>query len=112
MTGLERIKKFLGFELPTFELTPEREEEIINKIIGAVQKSGMALPVSFFLAGLEPVSTILGHMAIPAAPFMEMIGIQGYEYTAFLLNKNNINRINERLARLREEREKKDFWGR
>jgi hypothetical protein len=41
-----------------------------------------------------------------------MLGLQGYEYTAFLLNKDNMRRLNERLADVREEREKRGFWGR
>jgi hypothetical protein len=58
------------------------------------------------------MSTIIGHMGIPVAPFLEMLGLQGYEYTAFLLNKDNMRRLNERLADVREEREKRGFWGR
>jgi hypothetical protein len=108
---MEKIKKFLGFELPAFELKPEREEEIINSLVEAVRKSGMAIPISFFMAGLEPMSTIIGNMVIPFVPFMELLGIRGYDYTAFLMNHDNIKHINERLAKLREEREKKNFWG-
>jgi hypothetical protein len=109
---MERLKRFLGYELPTFEISPEREEEIINRVVETVRKSGMVLPASFFLYGFEPMSTIFSHMfMMPAVPFLELLGLKGYELTAFLMKKENIKRLNERLAKLREEREKEGFWG-
>ena len=112
MTWLKKIKDWIGFDVPQFEITKEREEEIIDKIINIVTKWGMVLPVSLMLYGFEPMSTIVSQtMLLPWAPFLELLGINGNDYTAFLMKKENVRAINKRLSDLRDLREREGFWG-
>ncbi len=112
MTWLTKIKDWIGFEIPNFEISEHREEEIIEKTVGIVKKWGMVLPVSLMLYGFEPMSSIVSQtMLLPWAPFLELIGINGYDYTAFLMKKENVKALNTRLKELRGLREKEGFWG-
>jgi hypothetical protein len=112
MAWLKKIKDWIGFEVPSFEITKEREEEIIDKTISVLNKWGMVLPASLMLYGFEPMSSIVSQtMLLPWAPFLEFLGVKGYEYTAFLMKKENVRAINKRLSELRAQREKGGFWG-
>ena len=110
---LDKIKDFFGFELPSLEISPEREDEIIEKIVESVSKHGFVLPSLIVSQMLYPVSTLLVHTAIlPAAPLIEFLGLKGYEYAAFLNKKGNIKRITDKLEALKMEQDTKrtSFW--
>ncbi len=76
-----RIKDFFVdiFELPSTEISPEREEEIIDKVAKAVSKFDMELPAMFMGNLFVPISTIVSQTVLtPSALFFEFIGINGY----------------------------------
>ena len=106
MSILKKIKDFFGFEMPSLEITPERENEIIEKIARFVSKMGMEWPVELIGWGYVPVATIMTQTTLlPIAPLLEAIGIHGFEYTAFFEKKENVKRLLERIEELRKERE-------
>jgi hypothetical protein len=110
---LDKIKDFFGFKLPSMEISPEREDEIIEKVVESVSKYGFVLPSLIVSHMLYPVSTLLVHTAIlPAVPIIEFLGLNAYEYAAFLNKKENVKRIMDRLEELKIETDAKrtSFW--
>jgi hypothetical protein len=110
---LDKIKDFFGFELPSLEISPEREDEIIEKIVASVTKHGFVLPSLIVSQMLYPVSRLLVQTTIlPAAPLIEFLGLNAYEYAAFLNKKENVKRITDRLTELKIEQDAKrtSFW--
>lgn len=95
------------FELPSFDISPEREEEIINKIANAISRFDMELP--FFLMGgaFVPMTTIISQTVItPVAPLLEFIGIDAYEVAAFLNKKENLRRLVAEIAKRKDAKDK------
>lgn len=110
MMMLKGIKKFFSKWQSPLELSPEREEEISNKIINLVSKYGLEDPAILICGGLAPSSTIWAQTTLlPIAPLLELMGLKGYEYTAFLNNKKNVQRILDKLEKL-EEKKDRSFW--
>lgn len=59
------------------------------------------MPATLLLYGLEPGSTMLSQMVIlPLTPYLDMIGVQGFELVTLFENKNNIRRIRNRIKEL------------
>jgi len=98
------LKKY--FTLPSLEIAPEREQEIIERVSRAILKYGLALPILFVGPAFVPTSTIFSHIVlVPASPFLEMLGIDMNEYIAFLYKKENVWRILDRIEELKNARE-------
>ena len=92
--------------VPPLDLDPEKEDELVEKLVQAISKSNLELPAILWGTGYVPMSTILSQTALlPLAPFLEMLGIRGYEYTAFFSKKRNVQRLLERLEELKKEKE-------
>jgi hypothetical protein len=109
MSFLKKVKDFFGFQIPRMEISPERESEIIEKIAGLVSRLGMELPALLIGYAYVPVATIVTQTTLlPLAPFLEAVGIKGFEYTAFFEKKENVKRLLERIDQLRREREAKE----
>jgi hypothetical protein len=54
-------------------------------------------------SGIEPISTVASQMVLmPLVPFLEFIGVNGYEYVAFFKNKENVRRLFRRIEELQE----------
>lgn len=108
MSFLKKVKDFFGFQMPSMEISPERENEIIEKFAGFVSKIGMEWPVLLMGWGYVPVATIMAQTTLlPLAPLLEAVGIRGFEYTAFFEKKDNVKRLLERIEELRQQREGK-----
>lgn len=98
-----RIKDFFGdlFELPSTEISPEREEVIIDKMARAVSRFDMEVPAMFMGNLFVPISTIVSQTVLtPSALFFELIGIDGYEIAAFFKKKDNVKRLISKLEEL------------
>jgi len=109
MSTLKKIKDFFGFQMPSMEISPERENEIIEKTARFVSRLGMEWPAILIGSGYVPVSTILAQTTLlPLAPLLELVGIRGFEYTAFFEKKDNVKRLLERIDELRKERESRE----
>ncbi len=106
MPFLKKVKDFFGFQMPSMEITPERENEIIEKISQFVSRLGMEWPVELIGWGYVPVATIVTQTTLlPMAPLLEAVGVRGFEYTAFFEKKENVKRLLERIEQLRIKRE-------
>lgn len=106
---MSRFRKFLHDYVPSFDIDPKREDEIIEKWAKRVSQFGMELPVELFAGGFQYTSTIFSQMLIaPIAPILELLGINGYEYIAFFSKKENVKRLLKRIDELRTAKEGKD----
>lgn len=106
MSLLKKIKDFFGFQFPNIDITPEREEEIIEKTAKLVSNFGMELPAILMGSAYVPMASVLTQFTLlPISPLLESIGIPGFEYTAFFEKKENVKRLLDRIDQLRKERE-------
>ncbi len=108
-----KIKDFFGFQLPSLEIAPEREDEIIEKIVAAVADYGFVFPSLLVSHMLYPVSPILVHTTIlPMLPILEFFGVKAGEYAAFLNKRANVKRVMDRLEDLKKVTDAKrtSFW--
>ena len=101
-----RVKSFfkklgdaVGFKLPAITITPEREQELIDKITENIKSGDM---VNWWILGLayfQPVSAIFSYtVLLPWSPVLQFMGVSNaWEYVAFLSNNKNIKIIMDRL---------------
>ena len=82
------------------ELSPEKEEELINKLVIKIRKSAFREFAPLYLQMLEPFSTISSEFALLVTPYIDVItGINSGEY-ALLLHKNvNVRKILEKIQK-------------
>jgi hypothetical protein len=102
-----RIKKIFTFpDAPSFEMSPERVEEITDKIAFLVSKYDLEVPVLFLTKPLVPTSTIISQTIIaPLAPMIESLGIKGYELAAFLDDKENLKSLVSKIEEIKINKE-------
>ena len=101
----KKIKDFIGFSLPTLEITPERQEELIEKWATNIAKVGLEFPAQMIGWYAGPMSNMFAQtVLLPMAPLLEFIGIDGYDYVAFLSDKENLKSLVERI------KEKEGKW--
>jgi hypothetical protein len=81
--------------IPDFEITPERETELIEDLVEKITKYD-----------LESTSTVLSHMVlVPLTPYLEAFGINGDDYVALFSNKENVKRLMKRLDEVKLSKE-------
>jgi len=101
----EVLKKVLS-NVPSLDLDDKRENELIEKIAQAISKRDLEVPAIIFGSGYVPMSTFLSYtVLLPLAPYLEVLGIKGYEYTALFSKKRNVKRLLRRIEELRNEKE-------
>jgi len=89
----EKESKF-KISIPTFEITQEREEEILEYIADKIEKFGLDVPALLFLIPLEPLSPVFSQLGLlPFAPFLEAFNIRGFDYVSFFSKTENVNRL-------------------
>jgi len=89
---------FTSFPL---ELSPEKEDAMIENIAKTITQNKMSLPALLFIEPFEPISTIIAEtLLVWIFPFLELMGIEGYEYSLLLRKKCNIRKIKERIEDL------------
>ncbi len=82
------------------ELSPEKEEELIDKIVKKIKKSSFKEFAPLYLHMLEPFSTVSSEFALLFTPFIDvMIGINSGEYALLLQKNENIRKILEKLEK-------------
>lgn len=83
------------------ELTPDREEEIAEKIAQAAIKKGMAAPLVLFLESIKPLAFVASQLAIfSLGPLYALLGHRSEEYTMFFSKRQNIERVLTRVEEL------------
>lgn len=91
---MDRDENESKFSLVAQELSSEREQEIVDEIVLKIKNMKMETPAIMMLKMIEPVSPFISQIyGFSVAPFMELLGIKGYDYTMFFTKKKNINEI-------------------
>lgn len=92
--------------IPDFEITPERETELIENLVEKITKYDMELPAIFLGSGFQSTSTVLSHMVlVPLTPYLDAFGINGDDYVALFSNKANVKRLMKRLDEMKLSKE-------
>lgn len=102
---LSRIKEFFSdiIDIPSSELSPEREEEIINKIAKVVSRWDMETPASMMGSMFVPTSSIISQIYVmPSVLYLDLVGIDGFEVAAFLNKKDNLKRLVAKIQELKD----------
>ena len=107
---LNNIKnRFQRWRSP-LDVSSEREEEIINNVAKFISKYDLEDPALLLCGGFVPVSSIFAHATLlPIAPFLELMGLKGYEYVGFLSKKENLQRLLNKIQELEKTKER-SFW--
>ena len=99
------------FQIPSLEISEEREEEIIKNFTNTVIEHGFESPALLFLIPLKPVSPIASQLTLlPFAPLMESFNIPAYDYVAFLRKMENMDRILEIIEENLDKKGKDGGW--
>lgn len=96
------------------DVTPEEEDEIINRIAQEIHKQGFDVPAVFMIQSVRPLSYFGAQMGrLFVTPFLpifdESLGIKAEKFLEIFENRGNIDKlINavEELSRLEEEQKK------
>jgi hypothetical protein len=87
--------------MPWSDLTPERETELIEGLAKRVVDYNLEFPSVLGLEAFRPISFIASRLGLNLiAPFLEFVGISGYEYTILFENEENIKRLIKRIEEL------------
>jgi hypothetical protein len=109
---ISEIKKEEGFQIPTLEISEDREEEIVEVLANRIVNNRLEAAAMLFLIPLRPISPIVSQLTLlPFAPLMEAFDIPGFDYVSFLKNSDNVNELVKRVeekARTREEAEREE----
>lgn len=89
-------------------LTPERVEELVEKIATAVVRGGFEDPIRLVLMSFRGVSYFFGQQGLYfVSPYLTfVVGEVGEDFFLLIQDKNNINKLLERIEFLKEEKEK------
>jgi predicted RNA-binding protein len=90
--------------VPDMELSPEKEDEIIENIVEKVRKYNAKQMALLFFRSYKPMS-VYGAQVAPAllSPYfflMDLFDIQGFNYNAFFMKRENLDRLVEKLEEL------------
>ncbi|MCL6623560.1 MAG: hypothetical protein K6T17_02955 [Fimbriimonadales bacterium] len=80
-------------------LSPERKEEIINRVANVIKKHRLEVPAILFLEMHKPLANVAAHLGLGISPFlMPFFGFQSVdEYTQFIADRENIEELIRRL---------------
>lgn len=83
------------------KITPEKEEEISDKLASLISKYKLESPFGAFFEVLKPFSIIFSNVVVlPASPFLYLFGLDGFRYVDFFEKSSNIERLQEKLKKL------------
>lgn len=87
--------------MPWSEVTSERESELIDGLAKQVVDHGLEFPTNLFLEVIRPAAFIGSRLGLNYfAPFLELFGISGYEYSIIFEKEENIKRLIRRIEEL------------
>ena len=93
-------------------LSPERTEDLVEKIAQAIVRGGLEDPIKLALMSFRGVSYFFGQQGLFfVAPYLDfLIGEVGEDFFLLIQDKKNINRLIERIDELTKlkERSKKE----
>jgi len=88
------------------ELSPEKEEEIIESIVDKVRKYKIKSAALLFLRSYKPMS-VYGSQVAPTVFgsyffLLDLFDIDGFNYNAFFMKRENLDRLIERIEKMEE----------
>ena len=96
-----KVKDYLNNSPIVAKLTPEQEEEMIDRIAGKISKFGMEMPAGIVLGIFKPLSYVGSNLILlPASPFLYMFGINGYPSVSFLEKGENVEKLIKKIEDL------------
>ena len=111
-TPTSDLPKEEGFQIPTLEISEEREEEIIEILANRIVDNRLEAAAMLFLIPLRPISPIVSQLTLlPFAPLLEAFDIPGFDYVAFLKESDNVHELVKRVeekAKIREEKNREE----
>lgn len=80
-------------------LSPDRKEEIINRVVNVIKRHRMEMPAILFLEMHKPLANVAAHLGLGISPFlMPFFGFETIdEYTQFISDRENIEALIRRL---------------
>src|SRR5579862_6118336 len=90
------------FDFWTDELTPEQEEQLLDKAADSIAKRGMIAPAVVALEMHKPLSNVGAHAAVAFSPFLvPFFGFSAVDdYSRLLRKRENIERLIVRLEEI------------
>jgi len=86
------------------ELTPQQEEELIEKLAQFILKHKMETPALLFLESLKPLSFVGSTFAMMyVAPFLDIYGVNFNQYAMLFQKRENVERLLQRIEALIKE---------
>jgi len=103
--GKEEVKEGDSSKnVPSLELSPEEEEEIIEKIVNKVKQYGLKTAALLFLRSYKPVGPYGAQIApVIFGPFFflfDLFNIEGYDYNALFMKRENIDKLIKRIEEI------------
>ncbi len=94
------------------EVTPEKQEEIINKIAKTINKYGLDMAAILLIESVGPMSFIGAQMGrLFFSPFLlaisEDVGISGEELFQIMEKRENVKKLIQAIEKLRQEEEER-----
>jgi len=91
-------------DVPSLELSPEEEEELIEKIVNKVKQYGLKSAALLFLRSYKPVGpygaqiapTILGQFFF----LFDLFEIDAFKYNALFMNRESIDKLIKRIEEI------------
>lgn len=86
------------------ELTEEQKEAIISRVSEEILKRRLETPAILFLEMHKPIANLAAHAVVAVSPFlMPFLGFNSVdEYSQFMSDRENIERLIRRLERPKE----------
>lgn len=86
------------------ELSPEKEDKIIESIVDKARKYKLKQAALLFFRSYKPMS-VYGAQVAPAifGPYfflMDLFDVDGFNYNAFFMKRENLDRLVEKLEEL------------
>lgn len=107
LTKMWKIIKSWFISNYPIELTPERDNEIIEHLAKILSQDKMEPVIKLFIEPFIPVSTVFSEtILVWTSPFLDLMGLKGYEHSLFLRKKENIRHLIIRANELRMEKNK------
>ena len=89
------------------EPTKEEDDESLERAVRWIRKLGMEVPAILLLQTFKPLAFIMGELAaFSLAPFLILIGDEGFKTIDWLEKTKNIEKLIQRLVETPEEKKK------
>ena len=94
------------------ELTPEEEEDLINKIASEIVRSGFGTVSLLYLESYKPLSFIGGQLGLfflsPILPLLGKWGQLGTDLLMLVSKRENVEKIIKKIEELMKEEKEKE----